>query len=75
MMNLYIGRRRELISAAVLYLVGAVVTGVAPNFVIMVTGRFIYGIAIGLVMRNMLLSRNKFLLLFFFKYLDIVLIL
>ncbi|XP_015878513.3 D-xylose-proton symporter-like 2 isoform X1 [Ziziphus jujuba] len=46
----FLGRRRELISAAVLYLVGAVVTGVAPNFAVMVIGRFIYGIGIGLAM-------------------------
>lgn len=73
-MNLYKGRRRELISAAVLYLVGAVVTGVAPNFAVMVIGRFIYGIGIGLVMCSMLLSKHKFLLLFFFKHLHILLI-
>lgn len=43
------GRRRELIVSAVMYLVGALLTALAPNFVIMVIGRFIYGIGIGLV--------------------------
>lgn len=44
------GRRRELISAALFYLVGAIVTAVAPNLAILVIGRFVYGIGIGLVM-------------------------
>lgn len=35
--------------AAILYLVGAVVTALAPYFVIMVVGRFVFGIGIGLV--------------------------
>lgn len=44
-------------SAAVLYILGALVTAVAPDFPIMVIGRFIFGIGIGLVM----LSKHKFL--------------
>ncbi|XP_065852988.1 D-xylose-proton symporter-like 2 [Euphorbia lathyris] len=46
----YLGRRRELILAALVYLVGALVTALAPDLVIMVIGRVIYGIAIGLAM-------------------------
>ncbi|WCJ27804.1 Major facilitator superfamily protein [Euphorbia peplus] len=46
----YLGRRRELILAALIYLVGALVTALAPNLVIMVIGRVVYGIAIGLTM-------------------------
>ncbi|KAJ4721009.1 D-xylose-proton symporter-like 2 [Melia azedarach] len=46
----FLGRRRELILAAVLYLVGALVTAFAPDFVVMVIGRFVYGIGIGLAM-------------------------
>ncbi|KAJ9678499.1 hypothetical protein PVL29_020630 [Vitis rotundifolia] len=46
----FFGRRRELILAALLYLVGALVTAVAPSFVIMVIGRFVFGIGIGLAM-------------------------
>uniref|UniRef100_A0A7C8ZDE1 Major facilitator superfamily (MFS) profile domain-containing protein n=1 Tax=Opuntia streptacantha TaxID=393608 RepID=A0A7C8ZDE1_OPUST len=46
----FLGRRRELVAAAMLYFVGALVTAVAPNFAIMVVGRFIYGMGIGLGM-------------------------
>ncbi|KAL5568224.1 hypothetical protein UlMin_024799 [Ulmus minor] len=46
----FLGRRRELISSALIYLVGALVTAVAPNLAIMVTGRLVYGIGIGLAM-------------------------
>ncbi|KAK6936553.1 Major facilitator, sugar transporter-like [Dillenia turbinata] len=46
----YLGRRRELILAALLYLLGALVTALAPDFVVMVVGRFVYGIGIGLAM-------------------------
>ncbi|KAI8564440.1 hypothetical protein RHMOL_Rhmol03G0181700 [Rhododendron molle] len=42
------GRRSELIVASVLYLVGELVTAPAPDFVIMVIGRFVFGIGIGL---------------------------
>lgn len=44
-----IGRRRELITAAIMYLVGALVTAFAPDLVVMVIGRLVYGIGIGLV--------------------------
>ncbi|XP_057463278.1 D-xylose-proton symporter-like 2 [Actinidia eriantha] len=46
----FLGRRRELIVAAVLYFVGALVTALAPYFVVMVIGRFVFGIGIGLAM-------------------------
>lgn len=46
----FLGRRRELMVAAVLYLVGAVVTALAPDFLVMVIGRFVFGIGIGLAM-------------------------
>ncbi|XP_028088728.1 D-xylose-proton symporter-like 2 isoform X3 [Camellia sinensis] len=46
----FLGRRRELMVAAVLYLVGALVTALTPNFVIMVIGRLVFGIGIGLAM-------------------------
>ncbi|XP_021725807.1 D-xylose-proton symporter-like 2 [Chenopodium quinoa] len=45
-----IGRRRELITSSVLYLVGALITAIGPNFAILMIGRFIYGIGIGLAM-------------------------
>ncbi|XP_073002256.1 D-xylose-proton symporter-like 2 isoform X2 [Typha latifolia] len=46
----FLGRRRELILSSLLYLVGAVLTALAPNFPIMVIGRFVFGIGIGLAM-------------------------
>lgn len=48
----FLGRRRELITASILYLVGALVTAFAPNLVVMVIGRFVYGIGIGLAMHS-----------------------
>ncbi|EOY10062.1 PREDICTED: D-xylose-proton symporter-like 2 [Theobroma cacao] len=46
----FLGRRRELITAAIMYLVGALVTAFAPDLVVMVIGRLVYGIGIGLAM-------------------------
>jgi MFS family permease len=46
----FLGRRRELILSSVSYLIGALLTAAAPNFPIMVVGRFFYGIGIGLAM-------------------------
>lgn len=43
------GRRIELVTAAALYILGALVTGFAPNFVVLIIGRILYGIGIGLV--------------------------
>uniref|UniRef100_A0A2P2JF34 Uncharacterized protein MANES_08G162600 n=2 Tax=Rhizophora mucronata TaxID=61149 RepID=A0A2P2JF34_RHIMU len=48
----FLGRRRELILAALLYLVGALVTALAPEFAVMVIGRFVFGIGIGLAMHS-----------------------
>ncbi|KAG4988149.1 hypothetical protein JHK85_031132 [Glycine max] len=44
----FLGRRKELIGAAVVYLVGALVTALAPNFPVLVLGRLVFGIGIGL---------------------------
>ncbi|XP_058085059.1 D-xylose-proton symporter-like 2 [Magnolia sinica] len=46
----FLGRRRELMLSSVLYFVGALVTALAPNFPLMVIGRFVFGIGIGLAM-------------------------
>ncbi|KAJ8771309.1 hypothetical protein K2173_026486 [Erythroxylum novogranatense] len=46
----FLGRRRELILASCLYLLGAIVTAAAPTFAVMVIGRFVFGIGIGLAM-------------------------
>lgn len=61
MMNLYKGRRLELLSSAVIYLVGALVTAVAPDLPIMVIGRFVFGIGIGLVMHSLLFLKHTFI--------------
>ncbi|XP_004307871.1 PREDICTED: D-xylose-proton symporter-like 2 isoform X1 [Fragaria vesca subsp. vesca] len=45
-----IGRRWELISSAIVYLIGAIVTALAPDLPIMVIGRVVFGIGIGLAM-------------------------
>ncbi|XP_068669753.1 D-xylose-proton symporter-like 2 [Aristolochia californica] len=46
----FLGRRRELICSSILYLVGALLTALAPNYPVMVIGRFVFGIGIGLAM-------------------------
>ncbi|CAO2821643.1 unnamed protein product [Amaranthus hypochondriacus] len=46
----FLGRRKELIAASIIYLVGALITATGSNFVVMMIGRFIYGIGIGLAM-------------------------
>ncbi|XP_057541247.1 D-xylose-proton symporter-like 2 [Amaranthus tricolor] len=46
----FLGRRKELIAASIFYLVGALITSTGPNFAMMMIGRFIYGIGIGLAM-------------------------
>ncbi|KAG1365842.1 D-xylose-proton symporter-like 3, chloroplastic [Cocos nucifera] len=47
-----IGRRRELITAAALYVVGGLITGYAPDLLVLIIGRFLYGIGIGLAMHG-----------------------
>lgn len=46
----FLGRRKELLLAAFLYSVGALVTGFAPNLAAVVVGRLIFGLGIGLSM-------------------------
>jgi len=43
------GRRRELIAAAALYILGGSITGYAPNLVVLIVGRLLYGTGIGFV--------------------------
>ncbi|KAJ6854201.1 D-xylose-proton symporter-like 2 [Iris pallida] len=45
-----LGRRRELIFSSMLYFLGVLLTAFAPNFAIMLLGRFVFGIGIGLAM-------------------------
>lgn len=75
----FLGRRKELLLSSTLYLVGALVTALAPNFVVMVIGRLVYGVGIGLAMhaapmyiaetapshiRGQLISMKEFLIVF-----------
>ncbi|KAB1205533.1 D-xylose-proton symporter-like 2 [Morella rubra] len=46
----FLGRKRELIGAALCYFVGALVTALAPDLIVMIIGRFVFGIGIGLAM-------------------------
>ncbi|KAF4393347.1 hypothetical protein F8388_023151 [Cannabis sativa] len=46
----FLGRRKELFLSALVYLIGAIITAVSPNLPIMVVGRIIFGIGIGLAM-------------------------
>ncbi|KAH9324703.1 hypothetical protein KI387_004881, partial [Taxus chinensis] len=46
----FLGRRRELIVASVLYLLGAFITASAPDLPVLIAGRLLFGLAIGLAM-------------------------
>ncbi|XP_024367113.1 D-xylose-proton symporter-like 3, chloroplastic [Physcomitrium patens] len=46
----FLGRRKELMVASLLYIFGSLITGFAPSFAILVIGRIIFGLGIGLTM-------------------------
>ncbi|KAF8102460.1 hypothetical protein N665_0198s0160 [Sinapis alba] len=48
----FLGRRRELIIAAGFYLLGSLITGCAPDLNILLVGRLLYGLGIGLAMHG-----------------------
>ncbi|XP_042482617.1 D-xylose-proton symporter-like 3, chloroplastic [Macadamia integrifolia] len=48
----FLGRRRELIIAAMLYILGALITGFAPDLGVLIIGRLLYGTGIGLAMHG-----------------------
>ncbi|XP_050370486.1 D-xylose-proton symporter-like 3, chloroplastic [Argentina anserina] len=48
----FLGRRRELIIAAALYLLGGLITGFAPGLDVLLVGRLLYGIGIGMAMHG-----------------------
>ncbi|KAL5717287.1 hypothetical protein ACHQM5_010321 [Ranunculus cassubicifolius] len=48
----FLGRRRELIIAAVLYAFGGLITGFAPSLGVLIVGRLMYGLGIGLAMHG-----------------------
>lgn len=48
----YLGRRRELMFSSAVYFLGSLLTALAPNFPVMVIGRLLFGIGIGLAMHS-----------------------
>lgn len=48
----FLGRRRELIAAAVLYLLGGIITAYAPRLGVLLIGRLLYGLGIGFAMHG-----------------------
>ncbi|MCL7037422.1 hypothetical protein MKW94_010950, partial [Papaver nudicaule] len=48
----FLGRRRELIIEAMLYTLGGLTTGFAPDHKILMLGRLLYGLGIGLAMHG-----------------------
>ncbi|KAK0604124.1 hypothetical protein LWI29_012258 [Acer saccharum] len=48
----FLGRRRELITAAVLYFLGGLTTAYAPGLGVLLVGRLLYGLGIGLAMHG-----------------------
>lgn len=62
-----------MILSSVLYLIGAVITAFAPVYVVMVIGRFVYGVGIGLVryFQQIYIFMNPFF--FACEYIDIYL--
>ncbi|KAI3896909.1 hypothetical protein MKX03_002580 [Papaver bracteatum] len=48
----FLGRRRELIIAAMLYALGGLTTGFAPDLNVLILGRLLYGLGIGLAMHG-----------------------
>lgn len=48
----FLGRRRELIAAAAFYLIGGLITGSAQELLVLILGRCLYGIGIGLAMHG-----------------------
>lgn len=45
-----LGRRREIITSGVMYILGAVVTALAPSLGVVILGRLLFGVGIGLAM-------------------------
>ncbi|GKV32935.1 hypothetical protein SLEP1_g41498 [Rubroshorea leprosula] len=45
----FLGRRRELISTALLYVLGTLITALAPGLGVLLAGRLLYGLGIGLL--------------------------
>lgn len=48
----FLGRRRELMAAAAFYIIGALIQALAVNFALLVVGRLVFGLGIGLAMHG-----------------------
>ncbi|PQM43148.1 D-xylose-proton symporter-like 3 chloroplastic isoform X2 [Prunus yedoensis var. nudiflora] len=48
----FLGRRRELIISSVLYLLGGLITAYAPSLSVLLVGRLLYGLGIGMAMHG-----------------------
>ncbi|XP_020236853.1 D-xylose-proton symporter-like 3, chloroplastic [Cajanus cajan] len=48
----FLGRKRQLIAAALLYVFGGVITAYAPELGVLLAGRLLYGLGIGLAMHG-----------------------
>ncbi|RZB79795.1 D-xylose-proton symporter-like 3, chloroplastic isoform B [Glycine soja] len=48
----FLGRKKQLITAALLYLFGGVITAYAPELGVLLAGRLLYGLGIGLAMHG-----------------------
>lgn len=48
----YLGRRRELMTASVFYILGGALQAAAPDFAVLVIGRLVYGLGIGMAMHG-----------------------
>lgn len=47
-----LGRRREIMAAAIAYIAGSLITALAPNLGFVIAGRLIFGVGIGLAMHG-----------------------
>lgn len=48
----FLGRRRQLLGASLLYIIGALVEALAPDFAVLLVGRLVYGLGIGMAMHG-----------------------
>ncbi|XP_057953113.1 D-xylose-proton symporter-like 3, chloroplastic isoform X2 [Malania oleifera] len=59
----FIGRKSELITAAVLYLLGGLITAYAPGLNVLLVGRLLYGLGIGLIRGTLISLKELFIVL------------
>lgn len=68
------GRRKELVLAALFFLVGALATTLAPIYSVLIIGRVTYGVGVGLV-RRLIIFLSVWLLKLVFKQRHVMLFL